>query len=385
MVIVGRHPLTNSDKHSGNPLPTHKQEWALQSSPKTAIGRSMKAAERIEGKPKKAMPELAFYYPNPIWTNGDWIKNLILFFDGIALLVPKYMKRRIEDVDPAIVTGLTQHHLLHVIEPEKAVDKSASKALSAAMTDIIASGALDSLARENTAFHELSMSRLGYVGDAQLAENIFKLLEKRGLARATEDGVSIPMHPLVRSLVLTLLSQILRSHGGKMDAELSPVTDRPRLVESLIEMLNLPNAPSNGNVVAFDLATVGVDLAAVPIDEILSFRNENKDPYQRYRRSVRSFAYELSQMPKEERARRFEERQAELDDLAADLRSKARRAWKKPASFALMLAGAVWKYHGGDALGAVLTAAGAALGLEKSKSKEVGAYSYLFRAHEKYS
>src|SRR5207245_8866331 len=80
---------------------------------------------------KKETPELAFYYPNPIWTNGDWIKNLILFFDGIALLVPKYMKQTIEDVDPAIVAGLTQHHLLHIIEPEKAVDKNASKALSA--------------------------------------------------------------------------------------------------------------------------------------------------------------------------------------------------------------------------------------------------------------
>src|SRR5438309_9689967 len=93
---------------------------------------------------KTKTAELAFYYPNPIWTNGDWIKNLILFFDGIALLVPKYMKQTIEDVDPAIVAGLTQHHLLHIIEPEKAVDKNASKALSAAMTDIIASGALDS-------------------------------------------------------------------------------------------------------------------------------------------------------------------------------------------------------------------------------------------------
>jgi hypothetical protein len=334
---------------------------------------------------KKETTELAFYYPNPIWMNGDWIKNLILFFDGIALLVPKYMKERIEDFDPAIVAGLKQHDLLYVIEPEKAVDEAAAKALASTMTDIIASGSLDSLAKKKTAFHELSMSRLGYDGDHRLAENIFRELKKRGLARGTEDGVSIPMHPLVRSLILTLLSQILRSHGGKMHAELSPVTDRPRLVESLIEMLNLPNAPSQGNVVAFDLATVGVDLASVPIDEILSFRDENKNAYQRYRRSIRSFAYDLSKMPKEERERRFDDRQAELDDLAADLRSKARRAWKKPASFALMLAGAAWKYHGGDALGAILMAAGAALRLEKSNSKDVGAYSYLFRAHEKYS
>ncbi len=333
---------------------------------------------------KKETPELAFYYPNPIWTNGDWIKNLILFFDGIALLVPEYMKGRIEDFDPAIVAGLKQHNLLHIIEPEKAVDKKASKALSSAMTDIIVSGALDSLAREKTAFHELSMSRLGYVGDERLAETVFRELKKRGLARATEDGVSIPMHPLVRSLILTLLSQILRSHGEKMHAELNPVTDRPRFVESLIEMLNLPSAPSKGKVVAFDLATVGVDVAAVPIDEILSFRNDNKDSYQRYRRSVRSFAYDLSQMPKEERKKRFEDRQSELDQLAAELRSAARKAWKKPASFALTLVGAAWTIHTGDPIGGLLAAGGAALGLEKSSTTNVGAYSYLFRAHERY-
>jgi hypothetical protein len=334
--------------------------------------------------PKNQTNELAFYYPNPIWMNGDWIKNLILFFDGIALLVPKYMKERVEQFDPAIVAGLKQHGLLHIIEPEKAVDKAAAKVLASTMTNIIGSGALDSLAKEKTAFHELSMSRLGYGGDERLAKMIFDELKKRGLARETEDGLSIPMHPVVRSLVLTLLSQILRSHGERMNAELNPVTDRPRLVESLVEMLNLPDAPSKGNVVAFDLATVGVDLAAVPIDEILTFRKENKDSYQQYRRSVRSFAYDLSQMPKEERKKRFEDRQAELDELAANLRSIARRAWKKPASFAITLAGAAWTLHTGDPIGALLAAGGAVLGSEKADSKEVGAFSYLFRAHERY-
>ena len=38
------------------------------------------------------LPELAFYYPNPVWSDSDWVKNLVLFFDGIALLVPDYMR-----------------------------------------------------------------------------------------------------------------------------------------------------------------------------------------------------------------------------------------------------------------------------------------------------
>lgn len=71
-----------------------------------------------------------------MWSCGDWIKNLVLFFDGIALLVPNYMKRRPEEVDPAIVAGLKQHGLLEIIEPEKAVDKSATEKLAMAMTDL---------------------------------------------------------------------------------------------------------------------------------------------------------------------------------------------------------------------------------------------------------
>ncbi|PYT26894.1 MAG: hypothetical protein DMG57_20095 [Acidobacteria bacterium] len=40
------------------------------------------------------------------------------------------------------------------------------------------------------------------------------------MARDSEDGKSILMQPMVRSLILVLLSQILRPHGEKLDAEL---------------------------------------------------------------------------------------------------------------------------------------------------------------------
>jgi len=330
------------------------------------------------------LPELAFYYPNPIWMDGDWVKNLLLFFDGIALLVPSYMKDRIEEFDPAIVNGLREHNLLHIIEPEEAVDKPASETIASVMTEIIVSGALDILAKDSTAFHELSMSRLGYYGDEGLTHMIFEELKKRGLALDTKDGVSVPMHPLVRSLILTLLSQILRPFGQKMHAELNPVTDRSQLVAALVEMLNLRTSPTSGHVVSFDLATVGVDLPSVPMNEIVSFRQEHKEMYSHYRLSVRQFAYELSRMSKEERYLAFEARQAELDRTAADLRRLARSTWKKAASFAMTLAGAAWTFVTGDHLGAILTAGGALLGVELSGNKDVGAYSYLFRARERY-
>src|ERR1700747_3419509 len=106
--------------------------------------------------------------------------------------------------------------------------------------------------------------------------------------------------------------------------------------------------------------------------------------YSRYQLSVRQFAYELSRMSQEERYLAFEDRQAELDRTAADLRRLARSAWKKAASFAITLAGAAWTFVTGDHLGAILAGAGALLGVEFSGSKDVGAYLYLFRARERY-
>ena len=183
--------------------------------------------------------ELAFYYPNFMWTYGEWIKNLVLFFDGIALLVPEYMKERPENLDRPIVVGLKDEGLLEIVEPEKAVDRSATEKLAEAMTDIIASGMLDDLAKEDTAFHELSMSRLGYYGDKGLYGMIVDELKERGLAKDSEDSVSIPMHPKVRSLVLVLLSQVLCPYGSVINAKLSPATDQGVMVSALSELLSL--------------------------------------------------------------------------------------------------------------------------------------------------
>jgi len=327
--------------------------------------------------------ELAFYYPNPMWTRGDWIKNLILFFDGVALLVPGYMRRRPEEIDPAIVAGLKQHNLLQIIKPEKAVDKFATEKLASALTDIISSGVLDGLAKEETAFHELSMSRLGYYGDNELARMIFDELKKRGLAKDSEDNVSIPMHPKVRSLVLVLLSQILRPYGNVINAKLSPATDMPKMVRALSELMVLPSDISSGHVIEFDLNTVGVDLAPFPIDEVLDYRAQNLAAHRRYMLSVRKFAIELSRMSPAEQKVTFELRQAELSDLASDLRKRSRKAWNKPASFALTLVGAAIS-AASSPVASALRAGAAAVGYEKSRRLDAGAYSYLFSASSRF-
>jgi hypothetical protein len=328
--------------------------------------------------------ELAFYYPGPVWHSGDWIKNLILFFDGIALLVPDYIKDKPDMVDPAIAAGLRNEGLLHILEPEKIVDKTATKKLAAAMSEVIASGMLNKLAKGETEFHELSFSRLGGYGDQDLARQIFESLKKRGLARDSEDGVSIPMHPMVRALVLVLLAQILRPHGATINAELSPATDRPQLIGALTEVLSVSPAPSSGHVVASDLETVGVDLGPVPLDEVLAFRREHLKEHRAYARAVRTFVTELSQMPEKERAKALIDRLEEIRDIANDLKTLSRKSWKRPASFAMSIAGAAWTFKTGDPIGALLAVGAAVLGGDSKTEADTGAYSYLFRAGAKY-
>lgn len=331
--------------------------------------------------------EVAFYYPGHLWARPDWIKTLLLFFDGVGLLVPEYKTHEPEIFDPALAGPLRDKGLLHYLVADKVVDKNVAKELAKTVGDLIDDGAFDSLAsaREDTAFHAISRSRLGYGGDEEIADDLFRRLKARGLAKDSEDGLSIPLHPLVRYLVLTLLAQLLRPQGSRVGLNLYPATDQFKVVRALTEILSLPAMPSIGRIVEFDLNTVSIDLAAVPLDEVLGFRAEHGAEYKAYARAIRQFAREISLLLPDEQASAFLDRQAEIDDLSSDLKRRSRSAWRMPASFALGLAGAYWIYRTGDPVGALLAGGAVAAAGMGERSGEAGAFSYLFSARDEYN
>lgn len=335
------------------------------------------AAPVTEGNDREPIPELAFYYPNPMWQSTGWVKSLLLFFDGVGVLLPRYMREELLARDPELVPALQARGLLRVLEPEDVVDKGATEQLAAVLVDLITRGALDGL-QASQDFHALSYSRLGYWGDSGLAEMLFEELEARGLARPSTDGQSIPMHPMVRALVLVLLAQILHATMTKRGVLLSPVTDRGELVGTLQDLLSVKRAPSEGHVIALDVEAGGIDLSHHPVDEVLDYRAAHGAEYRAYLRAVRTFVAQLSQMPEDLRPRALRDRREELRDLRADLRHRASAAWRKPSSIALSLLGALWTVKTGDVMGAALAAGAAALGAERDDASMAGAYSYLF-------
>lgn len=89
-------------------------------------------------------------------------------------------------------------------------------------------------------------------------------------------------------------------------------------------------------------------------------------------------------MPAEEQKAAFADRQAELDDYAAEAKRAARTAWRKQATVAVGLAGAAWTMTN-DPIAALFAACGALIPNAEEPRGEYGAFSYLVSAHQRYA
>jgi hypothetical protein len=306
------------------------------------------------------------------------LKTLLLFFDEIAILLPRYMRGRAEAADPVLAGPLSESGLLRVLEPEQFVDQAVTDSLASAVVKLIVAGAFDDLPRPQH-YAELSRSRMGWDADVELAQMLIEELQTRDLARPSQDGVSVPLHPVVRQTVLVILAQLARAAGRRWGVDLHPTTNRAEAIDALTETLALDPLPSAGHVIALDLQNVAVDLASVPLDEVLAFRRDHGGAYRAYMRHLRGFLAQLAVIAEPvERARAIVDRQEELADEARRLEQASHNALRRPvAGFALGIAGSAWGVAAMDPIGAALAAAGLAVA-GVPRSSETSAYSYLF-------
>lgn len=326
------------------------------------------------------------YFHEPYWgpKQGDWIKSLLLFFDGVALLVPDYMRDKPLLTDPTLAQPLADQELLHLLSPETLVDETVAETLAELLDNLLDAGAFDDL-NLKTDFAELSHSRLGGTADPGLTEIVLEQLRARGLAQHSEDGVSIPLHPAVRTFILVVLPQLLRAPAEAAGYALQPTSANPRQLHALRDALDTDPLPTAGRVVASDLEQVTLDLAPIPLDEVLDFRRQHGADYRAYARDLRKFVRDLSGLDQEARNEAFFDRREALADTADELRRLARTSWRRPlATFGLGIAGSAIALGSGNPAGAGLTAASALLGVRR-RADPASAYTYLFRAQEQLS
>lgn len=329
-------------------------------------------------------PDVAYYYPAPYWSasEGSWIKSLLLFFDEVAILLPGYMYGRQAAADPSLAEPLEDRGLLRLLEPATWVDEQATEDLVTVMVDLLTGGAFQDLDTDGVQYAELSYTRMGYGADVELGGMLVEELLRLGLARPSEDGVSVPLHPVVRTTILVLLGQLARSVGDRRDLSIHPATNSGPAIRDLVQTLGREGMPSAGNVLALDLEPVGLNLDGVPLDEVLSFRADHKDAHRTYVRDLHRFLGELSVIhDDEERAKLLELRREELADAANNLRRLSRKAFKKARdTWALGIAGTAWAVTAGDPFGLLLTAGGLLRGAVPDGATPASAYSYVFEA-----
>lgn len=334
----------------------------------------------MPGKAKRG--DFAFYTGGPVWEYDAWVKQSLLYFEGVALLVPRYLAEKPFRVRPDLAAEMRERGLLEILEPESVLDKKATKALADSILGIVASGALDGLAGQKTDFHHLSFSRIGYQADEELATKVYDALLRRGLAKPTEDRVSIPIHPLVRSLILVLLAPLLRPAGRRMGLELNPVTDRPELQSAVLALLSLDTMPSAASVFASDAKTAAIDVSKASVDEILRFREANRHDLDIYGLDLRRFMRDLGQMSARDRDVAIKGRQKEIGRAATRVRSAAKQRFGHIATATIGFAGAAWMATQGDLVSAAFTAAGTgtAAALLAPGPFQADAFSYLLSA-----
>lgn len=351
----------------------------------------------MESPASDQLSELAYYYPEPYWLaqESSWIKSLLLFFDGVAILLPEYMTGRELVADPTLAEPLADQGLLKVLQPEWFVDEALADRLAEGMVELIVGGAFDESGPNHPPFAELSMSRMGFaelsasrMGNRHrgVFEMIHDDLKERGLALDSQDGLSIPLRRDVRLAYLLLLAQEARGAGRRHGFDLHPATNGPGEV-AVRHFLELAPMPSRQDVIGLDLITASVDLDPIPLDEVLDFRRQHNIEHRNYMVNLRRFVAEISTAERPDRRRLLEQRQAELADQATSLRRLALDAFKRPknaAGFALALTGAAWTLKTGDPVAAGLGALGASLPLLPGRNTG-SAYSYIFRAHRQWS
>lgn len=262
---------------------------------------------------RKVVPELACYYGDKSWLGSDaltnWVKSLLLFFDGIATQYPSDDFNRLVDSDPVLALPLVESGLLVNYAPNE--QSPVPKAFDPA------SGEFTSEFKK-------------------IIKPILPLLEA-----VFERSTAASIHPqsAFDSLHTALSADTLRQ--TVTNVAIQPVTDDEAMAQIVASFLVAYANASKTRVIVSDLTALGVDFSAVPLDEVLDFRRQHGSEYRSYAKDLRSFTLDLSLMGEEEQTLAMAERVREFEDTAEALRRLTRRAFARSATaLAFGIAGA---------------------------------------------
>jgi len=341
---------------------------------------------------KNGLPKVAFYHPWPPVDSrplSSWLKSMLLFFDGVAVLVARNDRKILVGGQEETIYPLMEAGLLHILDPDDVIDHEVATALTEFVLEIATSDERELLRNPHSALLRRNWRRPRALTPEERAasEMVWEEMRRRGYASRIRYDNSIYLNRGAWAVILAFLAQALRPAGRSLGLDLLPATDNPNLLDgfrTVFYRARRDPAISVADVVTFDLEQVALDLTDVPIDDLLEFRQQYGGEYQRYSSSIRTFAHEVALTPEVDRGALLQDRRNELAADADELMHIARTWWRQPvASVSIGLAGAVLAGTHGDWSAATLSLLSGIVGAA-GRPDHSTAYSYLFRTGSRF-
>ena len=345
---------------------------------------------------KAGLPKVAFYHPWPPLDNrpiSSWLKSMLLFFDGAAVLVAKNDRKILVSGQEETVYPLQEAGLLHILDPGDVIDRDVATALTNFVLEI-ATIDQDELLQGLDPERRVALLRSRWLGPKPLtreehdaSQMVWEEMRRRGYASRIMRDNSVYLDPGAWAAILAFLAQALRPAGRSLGLDLLPATDNPKLLSGfriVFDRARWDPTISMADVVALDLEKVALDLSGVPIVDLLEFRQQHGGEYQRYASNVRTFAQEVALTPEVGRAALLQDRRNELAAEADRLVHVARTWWRQPmASVSVGLAGAVLAGTHGDWGAATVSLLAGIVGAG-ARPDRTSVYSYLFHTGSRF-
>jgi hypothetical protein len=358
-------------------------------------------------------PELGFVYPGHSWRgrDTDWVKSLLLYFDGIAIFLPQEtLLQNLSDSplreDAALFSALLERELVHQVDPARVIDEGSAVLFQDALLKMMDSPVfLHKIQRSKSFYGQYIFPiRAGHGWTfhetvRETADLIVGELESRGLAVRfvpTEDDVINGTAPhrarhiidgdagriwidrRVWVAMMTLWAHIIAPNGDRWGMRLDPVSNDK---EALADFETLTSARLvTSKVLTLDAVSVELDVDLSSIDDLLDFKGQYQSELYAYRRNVREFLRSLQGLDADQQADALRDRANDLRDQASKLARLTKKAWRRPtARVTLGAAGAGWTLFGGNPIGAILGIGSLLAGFQRQRGPE-GPYAYIMLA-----
>lgn len=324
---------------------------------------------------RSTLPEYAYYYGASFWGPDqiDWVKSLLLFFDGIATAAPSEKAKQLIDSDPILAQPLVERGLLRnftfseLFQESPHFDEAAVHGAIQKAREALDGGDFTVLLKH------LAKKDERYASYVKSVSDFFAFVQ----SQAQEGGRLLYNPPaLVGGYTARLLVENIQS------VRIQPVVNDERIARYAASVIGPPAQSLRGKLITADMHALSVDLSRVPLDDILGFRATYGSEYRAYARDLRKFVNLMSLASTEDQLTVLNDRAEELRDQAQKLFRDTKKTFGKSVLIlGLSLAGVAWTMHSGDPAGALISAGTAAASFAvPDLAANGGAYSYILRA-----